>query len=381
MDPLAAAVSLNLGQQSIGLMGAAAVALYVAGRAAADATTAGRPLSAGRLALGHWLPIAVVSAVAAFMGQFAVAVGIVFATAIGCLSLGVGTLGVVTQWAVVPPAAARRTWPLLVPAGLLPLVAGFHRELGWKSAVALAVEGLCVLAVWTDRPAGEGASAAAGPEPVVPTGLVPATLRPVQLALAGLLSAVGAGLAVLALSRSSSAAEAATPGLLTATVLAPLAVLPALGSVADWANRGPVAAGRAASALVGMALLDACGGLPIAAAAAWGRAKLVAALSVNPELLGHWHGWPRWLGVAASGVAASGVAASGVVATADPVSPLVPFPVAVWRVDLVAFVALSAALVPVALGRFPIARGYGAGLIAAYAAYLFLSLKVGVGGG
>ena len=37
------------------------------------------------------------------------------------------------------------------------------------------------------------------------------------------------------------------------------------------------------------------------------------------------------------------------------------------------------ALVPVALGRYPLTRAYGAALIAGYAAYLFLSLKAADG--
>ena len=370
-------VALNVGQQSVTLMFGAAVALYVAGRSAAGAMAGGRPPSGGRLAVGHWLPVATVSVVAAMAGQFAIAVGIVFATAVGCLSLGLGTLALVAPAAVVAPVAARRTWPLLVPAGLLALLAGFHREIRSVDAAALAVQGACVLLLWRDRPTGEANPAGVG---IVP-GWVPAALRPVQLALAVALAGVGAYLAIQGLAWASSVSEAASPGLLTATFLAPLVVLPILGSAADLANRGPMAAGEAASALVGVAMLDACAGLPLTVAAAAGRSKLVAVLSADPTRLGGWQGWHRWLGVAAPTVAAATTAATrpdhGLSVVLD-VSAAVPFPLAVWRVDVVAVIALSVALVPVALGRWPLSRGQGVALVLAYLAYLFLALRLGV---
>jgi hypothetical protein len=377
MDLLA--VALDAGEQSVGLMLGAAIALYVAGRAAADATAGGRRASGGRLAVGHWLPVATVSVVAAMAGQFAVAVGIVFATAVGCLSLGLGTLAVVAPVAVAPPAAARRAWPLLVPTALLALLAGFHREVRWLDATAIATQGVCVLLLWIDRPP---AGATPVDVPLVP-GRVPTAIRPIQLALAIALAGVGTCLAIQGLDWAASASEAATPGLLTATFLAPLVVLPILGSAADLANRGPAAAGEAASSLVGVALLDACAGLPLVAAAAVGRSQLVSALSADPTLLGGWQGWHRWLGVAgpalAAGTAATTRPAVTLASTAvGEVSATVPFPLAVWRVDVVTLIALATALVPVALGRWPLSRGQGVALILAYVAYLFLVLRVGV---
>ena len=373
-------VALDVGERSVGLMLGAAVALYVAGRAAADATAGGRPPSGGRLAVGHWVPLAVVSAVAAAAGQFAVAVGLVFATAVGCLSLGLGTLAVVSPRPVGAPPAGRRTWPLLVPAGLLAMLAGFHRDVRPVDAIALAVEGVCVVALWAERSPAPPPDAE--PVAVVP-GRMPWPLRPVELLLAAGLAAVGAYLAIGGLTGAAAASEAATPGLLTATFLAPLAVLPILGSAADLTQRaGGGATDEAASGLVGAALLNACFGLPLVAAVAAGRARLVAALAVNPDLLDGWHDWPRWLGtlpaVATVGAATrpTVVAASGAVSGA--VSATVPFPLAVWRVDVVAVIALAAAVVPVALGRWPLSRAWGVALIGAYVAYLVLSLRVGL---
>ena len=381
VEPLAFA--LNLGQRSVALLAVAAVALYLASRTAADAlagTVDQRP-TAGRLALGHWLPVAVLAVVAAATGQFAVAVGIVFATAVGCLSLGLGTLAAVAPRPVGAPSAARRTWPLLVPAALMSLLAGFYRTVRPWDAAALAVVAACVLAVWCDRPAVavDGASDAA-PD-AVPVRRLPVPLRGLQLVVAVALAVIGAGLAVLGLTGSAAAAEAANPGLLTATVLAPLVVLPILGTAADLAARGPPAASQAASALVGVALLDACGGLPIVVAVAAARANLIDKLAANPDLLWGWHDWPRWLGVAAAVPPATLPAAppSDVLFSFHVVPPVVPFPLAVWRVDVVVLLALSAALVPVALGRFALTRAQGVALIVGYAAYLFYALRLGVG--
>ena len=363
------AVTLNLGERSVALMLGAAVAVYVAGRAAADATAGGRPASGGRLAVGHWVPVAVVTVVAAMAGQFAVAVGLVFATAVGCLSLGLGTLAVVAPHAVAAPVAARRTWPLLVPAALLTLLAGFHRDVPWVAAVALAVEGACVLAVWRDRRA--DAPPADPPAPV--PGWVPPWLRPVQLLLAVGLAIIGAYLAMAGLTGAASANEAATPGLLTATFLAPLVVLPILGTGADLAHRGAAAAGEAASALVGVALLDACLGLPLAVAAAVGRARLAAALSADPAIA---RAWRPWLGMVAP-VVGTGASTRPVPTVAVGVSAAVPFPLAVWRVDVVVLTVLAVAVTPVALGRWPIGRRQGVALLAGYVAYLFLTLWAG----
>ena len=363
------AIWINAGQRGAALMLAAAVVLYVASRAAATATAGGRPASAGRMAVGHWMPIATVAAVAALLGQFAVAVGVVFASAVACLSLGIGSLALVNPGAGGVPAgrSARRRWPLLVPAGLLALLAGFHRSVRWTDAAALAVEGAVILLVWTGRPRRTSA--------VTVPGRVPPLLRPVQLAVATLAAVAGAVLAVQAMSWATAANDRATPGLLTATVLAPLLILPALGTATDWAARG--AAPEAASGLVGMALLDACLGLPIVAAFAAARSVLVDTLAARPGLLWGWQGWPAWLDAVPP---SSSLATSRPVLDTLAVSPLAPFPVAVWRVDLIALLAISAALVPVGLGRYPVSRGMAAALCLAYAAYLFAALRYGVGG-
>jgi Ca2+/Na+ antiporter len=360
---------LNPGQRSIAFTVAAAVALYVASRAAADAVAGRRQQpSAGRLAVGHWLPVAAVSVVAAMMGQSAIAFGIVFATGVACLSLGIGALAVVAPAAVAAPVAARRTWPLLVPVGLLPLMAGFHRDLHWLDVAALAMVGACVLAVWVERP--ERMAVVATTPVVAATKRRSLAFRAAELLMAVALAAVGAGLAVVALSTATTTSAAPPAGLLTATVLAPLVVLPILGSAAELASQGPTSASEGASTLVGVAMLAACAGLPLVMVATLARAKLLNALSIDPMALGGWAGWPRWLG-------ATAVDAATTRPTSGVASAIVPFPLAVWRVDVVVFVALSATLVPVALGRYALSRVHGMGLIVGYAAYLVVALWVG----
>jgi hypothetical protein len=378
-------VALNLGERSVALMVGAAVLLYVAGRAAADATAAGRPASGGRLAIGHWLPIAAVTVVAAFVGQPAVAIGIIFASAIGCLSLGLGTLAVVAPAPVVAPANAKRTWPLLIPAGLMAWVAGFHRDVRPTDAAALAVEALCVLLVWSDRKSDPVPTEPPAEPPALVPGWVPAWLRPVQLLLAVGVAIVGSYLAVQGLIWAAATNESATPGLLTATFLAPLAVLPILGTAADLARRGPAATTESASALMGVALLNACLGLPLALAAAVGRAWLKVRLAVDPNLLWGWHGWPAWLGLTPADLATTKPIAAVTPGEDGPwpafarlvSSAPVPFPLAVWRVDLVVVVAVAVALIPVALGRWPLTRRQGVLLLAAFVAYLYVTLWVG----
>ena len=200
--------------------------------------------------------------------------------------------------AVAPPVAARRTWLLLVPAAVLTLLAGFHRDLMPADAIAVGIEGLVVLYLWIERTAGADATAA------VPTR-TPAAARPAVFVAAVGLAIVGAALAVAAMVRSAATREAATPALLTATVLAPLVVLPALGTAADWAARGPVAAGEAASGLVGLALLDVCGGLPLVALAAAVRARVLQGMSDHHGVLLGWSGWGTWLGAATATAAAA----------------------------------------------------------------------------
>src|SRR5277367_5479458 len=72
-----------------------AVLLYVASRAGAWAL-AGKVDSPGRRAVGNWLPIAVAVVVAIVMRRGDWALSIIFATSVGCLSLLLGAICLVS---------------------------------------------------------------------------------------------------------------------------------------------------------------------------------------------------------------------------------------------------------------------------------------------
>src|SRR4051812_34310041 len=95
------------------------VGLYIGSRAAADALSrrGGRRLPAGRLpgrlAVGHWGPIALVALFAAFAGRPDIALGVVFGTTVAVLALGVGVVTYPAPPDALPPT--RRAGA--VPAG------------------------------------------------------------------------------------------------------------------------------------------------------------------------------------------------------------------------------------------------------------------------
>src|ERR1700689_4705304 len=86
------------------LIGAAL--LYVASRAAVDALSGGRP-SPGWRGGGHWVPIAAAALVAMALRRADLAISIVFATSVGCLSLVVGSIAIISPDGEAPPTFRR----------------------------------------------------------------------------------------------------------------------------------------------------------------------------------------------------------------------------------------------------------------------------------
>jgi Ca2+/Na+ antiporter len=364
------------------LLIAGAVMLYVASRACVDALVRGNFAARhGWAAVGHWIPVAAVALMAAAAGRGEIAMGVVFGTSVAALSLAFGLITYMAPPGELPPS--RRVWPFLLPAALLPLVAGFSGHLNAIHAVMIAVLGLSVLQVWRgvgrgDRAlsqrttgAGQGnggtvadvlareVEPAAFPEPeghsrpptldyvTPPPGAGRATwdretlLRGVQGLLAVALAGAGARAAVLGAVQADAASKLARAEMLAAAALSPLLILPVLGTGTESAQRGRSA--DACGALVALSLLNLCGLLPavilfwylrtsVPDGAGWG---LAAAIKNLPA-----HGRPM------------------------------PLPLAVWRVDAVLLTVLGFALIPVALGRWTLGRLESAGLIIAYAAYL-----------
>ena len=146
MVPLAIAIDYSSG---LPLIVAAGITMYIASKALADALVGGRAAVPGRLAFGQWLPIAILAVAAALAHRQQVAVGLIFATSVACLSLATGAVGFLGA-PVIPPWA-RRTWAMLVPAALLTFLAGFRASISLFNAGILALQGLCILLLWNDR--------------------------------------------------------------------------------------------------------------------------------------------------------------------------------------------------------------------------------------
>src|SRR5437016_2192779 len=95
--------------RNVAVLALGARALYIASRAAADALAGGsRSDAAGRLALGHWIPIATVAWLAAASCQAEAELGVVFGSSVAGLSLGAGLV-----CCLAPPERllpTRRAW-------------------------------------------------------------------------------------------------------------------------------------------------------------------------------------------------------------------------------------------------------------------------------
>lgn len=354
------------------------VGLYIGSRAAADALSrrADRRLPAGRLpgrlAVGHWGPVALVALFAAFAGRADIALGVVFGTTVATLALGVGVVTYLDPPDALPPT--RRAWPFLLAGAVFVLVAGFAGRLTPVHAVMLMVLGAAVLGVWRAAAAEDLAvgrvlsrEAPSDDEVLPPPG--DRGLRIAQAVLAVGVAAAAARAAVEGTVTADAASRIFRAALLSAGVLSPMLTLPMLATGTDLAQRNRSA--EASGAFAGVALLNvfvllpavilvwyaksfaAAGGFKAAsaAAAAVPRVEIVPP-DFQPVPLGPIRLW--WSQLAA-------VYAQG--------SP-VPLPRTVWRVDVVVLAVLGLLLVPVALGRWVIGRLEATGLVLAYAAYL-----------
>jgi Ca2+/Na+ antiporter len=327
----------------------AAIALYIASRSAADALVGGTAPTPGRLAFGQWLPIAAVALGAMFLNQPAIAVGVIFATSVASLSLAAGT--VIFLQPMLAPPGARRAWPMILPAALLAFLAGFHGALTGLHAVILAVEGIIVLMLWNDRNIHRvGAFTDAAPSlPISHRRRIP--LRIAQLILAAALAAIGAWAMVRGADRASHLSAAASTGLLSATLLSPLLILPMLGSGVDLAHRRQ--SDIAVSSQVGVVLLNLCALVPLIIVFSYARGYAF-------QHTEHLVFWQHLFHVES----APGNA--------------VPFPLAPWRVDAVLLIVLGLFCLPVALGKWTWSKMDGLALIGGYAAYLLLAMAMGV---
>lgn len=267
----------------------------------------------GRAALAQWLPIVTTTLAAVAMGQPGVALALIFGSSVASLSLVMGMTTYVMPIGQFPPE--RRVWPLVLPAVILVLIAGFRGHFTPYHAVMLLIMGVVFLGVWLERPRSESGSPAVDSSDTAPIGW---GLLTAVVALAGF----GAWAAMHGAIATGEHSRRLTPELLASTALSPLLLLPALGVGTMVAQRGH--ADRVVTSLCGTVLLNLCVLLP-------------AVILVQFARAGH---LPT------------------------------PFPLITWRVDAVVLLVLAFALLPVSLGRWFPDRTDSMVLVLVYAGYL-----------
>jgi len=322
------------------LFSGAGLVLYTASRAAVDALTATGDPNPGRMALGQWMPIAWSALLATAVGHTEIGIGLTFSTSVAALALDLGELLVLAPAQEFVPRRSR-AWPFVLPAAILPLLAGFTATLTWLHALMMLLLGVAVFSAWTigDHPA-EHAGVATGAEPkqVLPFRRI----RIIQLIISIGLGAVGAWLGFLAVMAADAKTRVATSGLIAAAILSPLLALPILGTGAIAAQNKRM--GAVVANLVGIVLLNLCVLLPLVVLVDYARHIIILFNSGIREI-------------------------PALVFTLRPV----PFPLGVWRLDGVLLLALALLLVPVSLGRWKLERAEGLALAFGYVAYLIAS--------
>jgi hypothetical protein len=310
-----------------------AVLLYVASRAGVEAL-AGKEAWPGRRAVGHWIPIAAAALAAVAIHRGDLAVSIIFATSVGCLSLVVGSICIASPNSDTP-AACGRAWAFALPAALLTLLAGFAGALNWRHALVLLIEGGALLLAW--RELAGVVERKAGDESGIPR------LRWINVGMCVLLSMIGGMAGVVGAVRMGGDFPAIPDVAMIVAVLGPILVLPMLtgGAGLTHSNRG----WAAITSAVAVVLLNLCVLLPVVVLI-WYPAQLQR----GDFLSGSIHRIMEGLGKA---------------------GPL-PFSWVTWRVDNVVLVLLSFMLIPASLGRWRLGRAEGITLIVLYAVYVLM---------
>jgi Ca2+/Na+ antiporter len=323
------------------LFAGAGLVLYIASRAAVDAVTSITDPSPGQLAFSQWIPIACTAIVAVLMGRTDIAIAVAFATSVAVIGLALGTLILISppHDTLLPHSSV---WPFIIPAAMLPLLAGFRGALTWWHALMMLGLGAAVLGVWrspsapSDVPFAETADSADRPRRRVGQFIL-------SIALAG----VGAWLAYQATRVADDRTRIATGTLIAAAILGPLLVLPILGAGAFASQHGRI--GSAMTGIVALVLLNLCLLLPIVVLVAHAREVTVA-----------WLGGTRdW-------------------ETLQTHIRPVHFPISVWRVDTALLLVAGLFLVPISLGRWVLHKAEGMALTLVYVAYIIVSAAIAI---
>jgi len=294
------------------LLAVAAVMFYASSRTAAGAMggTVGR-------AVGHFFPILALALAATWAGLYPLAINVLFACTVMAVTLvfGVSLLS-------APLGAAtlgRRTWAMFLPVAVLAWMAGSQSAINHYFAVGLA--GMGLLIAWLSSDGG----------PRITPVSAHQSGRPLLVLLSLIVAGMGAVAVVLATKIVLTMPIPVTQGMLAATVVSPLLVLPILGATSELALTDGSAARPMTAGMI-VALLNLCVGLPA-----------ITYLRMLREHLKH--------------------------SMADLAFPL---PYGVWRLDTVVLVMIGILLVPIGLGRWLPSRGEGVLLVMIYVVYLYL---------
>jgi Ca2+/Na+ antiporter len=312
----------------------AAAGWFIAARAAADALTRGK-FSPGRAAFGYWLPTLIAVLLAIFLDKPEMALRIIFASSVACLTL---SLGIVTLAARnTHPTSSRKMWGFILPAALICLMIGFAAQLRWIDAAILAMEGLALIALWNDR---------LPPESSPPMKILPR--HAIQLGIALVAVIVAALVAIRGAENLGNFIGLPGTSLVTAILLAPMLVLPMIGAGTSAAYEGHY--DQSIDVHIGYVLLNLCALIPLATIVWLSRPYLhmPIALAQSATTL------PTTLPV-------------------QEATDFLAYPLAVWRIDTVLLAVLGLFLLPVAIGKWTLHRAEGFGLIGAYMIYMVLT--------
>lgn len=318
------------------LLLAAGAGFFFASRAAADAllhNPHGRPL---QLAIGHWMVIACVCFGAMFAGHPEIAICVIFATSVACLTLVMGIMAYVAPM-TAPPGEGRAAWPFVLPAALLALLAGLSGRITVIHAGAMLLLGITLMPLVLNR-----ADQTFAPPPARPNHRV---LNAVQLAVALVLAGLASWAAVRGAVQLSDQSRFFSTHLIASALIGPSLVIGVLSSSSVLAHRGQSA--QAITFYADVVLLNLCLLLP-AIALLW---------YVRPPIL---NGFTSLSGLWTS------------------LNPPVMYPLLVWRLDTLALVVLGVMLLPVSTGRWMLGRYEGIGLIIGYGMYLMLTVAMNV---
>lgn len=300
------------------LLALASLMLYVASRTAAAALggTVGR-------AVGHFFPIALVAAVATWLGFDPLAIDLLFASTAMSVTLVIGVALLSAPLNV--QKFDRRTWPLFLPVAALTWMAGAMGTVDWRVAIGLVSLG----ATFTWIAHGDRGTFPGHGEPRLGHRWLLVFLSIIVAIMGAIACVVGAG-QVLVTSRL------VTQGILASTIIAPLLVLPILGATTEAAqNEGSSA--NAIGTCFAMALLNLCAGLPVIMLVRMARQRVFF----------------------------------------DSPAHAFPIPYGVWRLDTMILIMAGLLLAPIGLGRWSATRLEGLLLVIFYVMYLYLVSPLG----